>query len=63
MYTMHLPCRVLFSVECKSDDEWDAFLITMFFKFEPLVVHAQSDRAVVDLSAIHCVRLQFFVLK
>jgi len=40
----------------------NALFIAVVPKFDPLVVHArQSDRAVVDLLAVHCKRLQFFI--
>jgi len=43
------------------DDKWDALLIAVISKFEPLVVLArQSDDAVVDLLTVYFVQLQFF---
>ena len=45
-----------------AGDEWDALLIAIVPKFESFVVYArQSDSRVVDLLAVHYVRLQFFV--
>jgi len=34
------------------DDEWDAFLVIIIFKFEPLVLVRQSDGAIVHFPAL-----------
>ena len=64
MTTTCIPCRVPSSVKLQVgiDDEWDALLVAVVPKFEPLFVRArQSDSAVIDLLAVHCVQLQFFI--
>ena len=62
--TTHLLCRVPFSVKrtLGVDDEWDALLVAVVPKFDPLFVLAQqSNSAIVDLLAVRCVRLQFLI--
>ena len=62
--TMHLPCRISSCVRRIPDRRrrWTALVLDCYScRIEPPIVLArQSDGAVVDLLAVHFMRLQFF---